>query len=256
MTSPLIRTPHDDADSGALAASLQRLARVPRLAIITDFDGTLATPGSSAPLPAALAALRRLARIPATTVAVLSARDLASLRRIFTDDPAITLLGSLGLENPWSPARRLSTDEAAALDRLAADLRQHSAITPGTWIERKSLGLALHIRSDADVDPIAIAFANFTIPSSFRSFRAGTGFEIAVADASKATGLELARTHLAPEAILFAGDDESDEAAFAALRPADLGIKIGPGQTRAPFRVPSPEAFAAILAQLAIKRQQ
>jgi trehalose 6-phosphate phosphatase len=237
-----------DADPAARSALISNLARAQRLAIITDFDGTLAPPGADAPIPAALAALRQLAALHNTAVAVLSARELASLQHIFAADPAFTLLGSFGLENPWTTPRQLSTDESAALDALAADLSARYTQTSGARIERKPLGLALHLPADA-------APPTLNLPAALRAVRAGTGLEITVADASKAVGLALARARLAPDAILFAGDDDSDESALAALTAADLGLKIGRSPTCAHWRTPSPNSFAALLFELALKRR-
>ena len=52
-------------------------------------------------------------------------------------------------------------------------------------------------------------------------------------------------------AVFFAGDDVTDEHAFAVLRDADVGVKVGPGITAAQYRVESPQSFAAALALLA-----
>ncbi|WP_153038784.1 hypothetical protein [Rathayibacter tanaceti] len=51
--------------------------------------------------------------------------------------------------------------------------------------------------------------------------------------------------------MLYAGDDVTDEDAFAVLGPGDLGIKSGEGTTAAAFRVRGPEQVAHALSLLA-----
>ena len=52
-----------------------------------------------------------------------------------------------------------------------------------------------------------------------------------------------------PGAVLYLGDDVTDERAFAALDPAsdDLTVKVGDGETVAAQRVPGPEAVVELL---------
>jgi trehalose-6-phosphatase len=51
--------------------------------------------------------------------------------------------------------------------------------------------------------------------------------------------------------VLYAGDDTTDEKAFAALGAGDLALKVGPGETVAAHRVPDADALAALLEELA-----
>jgi trehalose 6-phosphate phosphatase len=53
---------------------------------------------------------------------------------------------------------------------------------------------------------------------------------------------------------VFAGDDVTDEDALRALGPADLGVRVGAGETAAAVRVGSPEELAALLQHLADAR--
>ena len=41
--------------------------------------------------------------------------------------------------------------------------------------------------------------------------------------------------------MVFLGDDVTDEKAFRRMRDADVGVKVGPGDTLAGFRVESPD---------------
>jgi trehalose 6-phosphate phosphatase len=53
--------------------------------------------------------------------------------------------------------------------------------------------------------------------------------------------------------VFYAGDDATDERAFAALRPGhgDLGVHVGDGETAAQFRVPGIADVPEVLARLA-----
>lgn len=55
--------------------------------------------------------------------------------------------------------------------------------------------------------------------------------------------------------VLFLGDDVTDEDAFAALGPADAGVKVGDGvPTLARHRLPDTRAAAAMLMQVLQRR--
>jgi GH15 family glucan-1,4-alpha-glucosidase len=74
--------------------------------------------------------------------------------------------------------------------------------------------------------------------------------ELGVIHTSKSRALDLLRSRHKASAVLFLGDDDTDEEAFASLKPGDLGIKVGPGATVAEHRIASTAEAAALLQQL------
>ena len=56
---------------------------------------------------------------------------------------------------------------------------------------------------------------------------------MAVVQVSKGAAIDTLRTRLGADAVLFVGDDVTDETAFVRLRPGDVGVKVGEGETAA-----------------------
>jgi trehalose 6-phosphate phosphatase len=55
------------------------------------------------------------------------------------------------------------------------------------------------------------------------------------------------RGELGAAAVVYLGDDLTDEDVFGRLGPADVGVKVGEGETRARHRVADPDAALAVL---------
>ncbi len=75
--------------------------------------------------------------------------------------------------------------------------------------------------------------------------------EFAVRHVTKGDAVDRLRELRGADAVFFAGDDVTDEDAFAVLRDGDVGVKVGAGETRAGFRVTDPAALTDVLKQLA-----
>ncbi|KQV07634.1 trehalose-phosphatase [Leifsonia sp. Root112D2] len=254
------------ADGGAvpveLADALAGLARADSLLIALDFDGTLAPfvdlPAEARATPQAKAAIRRLRAVPRTTVAYISGRPVASLARVTEAQPAELLVGSHGVELRLDGARtevELDPEERRLLAALDAELAAIVQENPGVHLERKPAGLGLHTRLIPSADAAAvIAEARAAAEALGTGITARGGkdiVEFAVRGATKGDGVRRLREHVGASAVLFAGDDVTDEDGFLALEPRDVGIKVGDGDTAAGYRVSDPLALAAALDILA-----
>jgi trehalose-phosphatase len=80
--------------------------------------------------------------------------------------------------------------------------------------------------------------------------------ELTVVDTDKGTALRRLRQALGVDAVLFVGDDLTDEDAFAVLDEHDVGVKVGDGPTVAAFRVPDVDTVAALLTELSVRRRR
>jgi trehalose-phosphatase len=240
----------------ARSAGLDRLARVGRLLVASDYDGVLAPmvtdPARAFPLPAARTALTGLATLPGTTVALVSGRarrDLAALARLPAE---VLLVGSHGSEFADGGVR-LDPAQAALRARLEAALRKLVRDRPGVWLEAKPAAVVVHTRTAAAEVGAAARSAAEAGPGSWPGVHVTTGkevVELAVVETHKGTAVEALRARAEADAVLFLGDDVTDENAFAVLREPDVGVKVGPGRTRARFRVADPDAAVAVLERL------
>lgn len=249
----------------ALRGALAELARAPRLLVALDFDGTLAPevddPEQARALPEARDAVLRLRDAPGTRVALVSGRALDSLIRVSQPPRDVLLVGSHGVElrlDDADPHPGLDAAELARVATLHAVLERVAERFENVWVEAKPAGFALHTRL-ASVDDARAAqqTASREVGRELEGLTVRRGknvLEFAVRSATKGEAIERLRHYTAADAVLYAGDDVTDEDAFAALHPGDLALKSGPGDTIAPFRVPGPAEVAHALATLATLR--
>lgn len=240
-----------------LRAAIGRIARVPQLLVACDYDGTLAPivadPSKAVPLPESVAAVRALAALPQTTVAVVSGRalrDLAALSRLPSE---VHLVGSHGSEFDIGFVERLSPELIAVRTRLRESLREIASAHPGVRLERKPASVAVHTRGVAPQIAAAAIEAVRNGPATWPDVTVTQGkevIELSVVATHKGTAVDQLRTQLSASAVLFIGDDVTDENAFGNLSGPDVGIKIGPGETKADYRVAEPIEAARALGLL------
>ncbi|MFO7548296.1 MAG: trehalose-phosphatase [Acidimicrobiia bacterium] len=246
-----------------LPAALRRLAAVDRLLVGMDFDGTLSEivdrPDRAVPVPGAVAALVELGGLPRMTVSVVSGRSLADLRARLGHVDGAVMVGGHGAEWP-NGGPPLSARDRERLEEVTASLEGLAVGVDGAWVERKPHSSALHLRR---VDPVAageLETAAAAGPARLPGVRSMIGkgiVEVSVSPATKASAVERLRRQTGAVAVLFVGDDVTDEDVFASLGEADVGVKVGDGTTAASHRVANPTEVVDILRRLAaIRRTQ
>jgi trehalose 6-phosphate phosphatase len=244
-----------------LDAAVQALASTPRLLVALDFDGVLApivsVPSDARPLPASAWALEELAALPETTVALLSGRGRADLAAVSGFGSPIRLIGSHGSEFD-DGASLLDHEQRERLDQLAAELRELVDGEPGVTLEPKPAGVAVHVRNAPPEVGNRVLDAVRAGPATWDGIEATPGkavLDLSVVRMDKGAALDLLREHVSADAVLFAGDDVTDETAFARLRPGDVGVKVGDGDTVAQHRVDAPPDITPLLQQLVEARR-
>lgn len=251
-----------DALPQQLRRALVRLARTPRLLVACDYDGTLAPivqdPSRALPSQESVTALRALAQLSATTVAVISGRalrDLATLSRLPSE---IQLVGSHGSEFDVGFVHDLQPQARQLRDDLAAELSRITEGAPGTSLETKPASVALHLRQAEPEVGKRVLKAARDGPCRWDGVQVTEGkavIELAVVQTDKGQALDVLRHRVGASAAVFLGDDVTDEKAFARLHGPDLGVKVGPGDTRAGQRVNSTDDVALALAFLLEERR-
>ena len=249
-----------------LVGAMRELARTRHLLVALDFDGTLAPvvndPARARALPEAREAVLRLLRMPRTRVAVVSGRSLASLESV-SDLPDDTLLvGSHGIElrlDEPGVAIDLSAAELENIDLLKDVLNEVADSIDQVWLEPKPAGFALHTRLATEHNSrVAHLEALEELGEDIDAYTVRTGkdvLEFSVRGTTKGDAIEHLRSYTHSTGVFFAGDDVTDEDAFAALEPDDVGVKAGEGSTLANFRVKGPTEIARAITLLADLRE-
>lgn len=248
--------------------AVRRVAASDRLLIALDFDGTVSPlqdePMAARMTPEAARAISRLAALPETIVGFVSGRSLADLREIAEhgDDSSVLLAGSHGAEF-WVPGEgplepEPDSIDAALRDTLYRHAQEATAHLEGVWIEPKAFGLGVHTRvADAATAEAANATIDALVAAEASHWRRRTGkniVEYAFRHEGKDSAIAALRERTGATAVLFAGDDVTDEDALLSLGPEDLGVHVGSGPTAARVCVASVNEMAALLEVLATER--
>ena len=247
-----------------LVAAIDEFASAPTVLVASDFDGVLAPlvldPMESRPLSGTIESLEGLAALPSTYAAVVSGRDLETLTKLTElAGSDVTRIGSHGGESSAAgTAVPLTDDQRADLDALTEELGEVVAAHPGAVLEHKPAAVVLHTRRMAEEtvarEAEAEALEVTTRHAGLHVLHGKHVVEVSVVRADKGTALVALRDDVGADAVAYFGDDVTDEDAFRALGPADLTVKVGPGDTAARFRVESVEDAAETLRVIVERR--
>lgn len=247
-------------------STVAAVAAAETLVVALDFDGTLADlsddPMSVRPREGNVEVVRRLSAMPRTEVVILSGRQLRDLRFLSGMEDVARLVGSHGAE----PQDGLALDEAESSLLEAVDLRLRDVVAAAgderVWVERKPAARVLHVRLLPDEirkRRILDHAAGFFRPVTGVHVTEGKDIlEIAVLDVTKGSYLDAARAKFGADAVLFIGDDVTDETALRVLGHGDLGIKVGSpadGPTAASAFLPDTAAVTEFLREFADARE-
>jgi trehalose-phosphatase len=246
-----------------LRAAVARVARVPQLLVACDYDGTLAPlvddPTHAVPYPEAVAAVRSLAALPQTTVAVISGRSLRDLAALSRLPNEVKLVGSHGSEFDVGFVERIAPEVAELRTTLGRAVHDLAHPLRGVRLEQKPASIAVHTRL-ADRETVATLTESIRSgPATWPGVHITTGMdviELSVVATEKGAAINTLRTQNSASAVVYLGDDATDETAFANLSGLDVGVRIGAGETQANFIVNTPESAVSVLALLTEGRRR
>ena len=237
----------------SLEEALRLVASTGHLLVASDFDGTLAEivsrPELATAHPGAMSSLTALAALPATDGAVISGRARADLEGLTGEPAGVTLIGGHGAE--WGDPLDLTNAQHEALSAASAVVEAVAAAHPGSLTELKRTSAVLHTRGIED--PIEANRAASLVREAAASIPEVVVLdgkqvvELNVTPNTKGSALAALRRTVGATAVVFVGDDLTDETVFEALDRSDLGVKVGTGPTAALHRVATVAEVADLL---------
>lgn len=219
-------------------------------ALFFDFDGTLAEiaarPDAVRVEPLVLERLGQLAQALGGAVAIISGRPVAEIDEHLRP-LRLPVAGVHGAERrgPDGFLRRIATPDLAPARQLAeAIVSRHPALR----LEVKPGALALHYRQAPELEDDCVA----TMAEAQRRVEGMAllcGKKVVELKPRRASKGQALRAFLDERPFRsrlpwFFGDDVTDEAAFeAVLTLGGVAVKVGEGETLAPYRLASPAAL-------------
>jgi trehalose-phosphatase len=244
-------TPHPPTLEQAIA----EIMALDRVVVGLDFDGTIAPivehPDLAVPDPMAVNWLQTLATMPGMGVVIVSGRAFDDLRRRLGEVPGVTLVGEHGNDYGAREPRPAVLEDAIEVVTSLGDR------TPGAIVEVKQFSVTFHTRNVSGPRANeALAFLH-RWASERKKLTVLEGKEVLeLSVATRTKGDAIMDIGVDADAIVFIGDDKTDETVFEALRPGDVGVKVGEGDTAAQYRIPDVNGVGRLLETMAEMRRR
>jgi trehalose-phosphatase len=262
--------PHFDSARDVAESAIRRIAGR-YLLLLTDYDGTLSplapTPAEAFVPSQVREALDAVAATDRVTVGVVSGRRRADVAdRVGPDAEFVAGLHGLEIEGRSVAFRHDSLlGVAPIIARLAAQSSFDLAWCPGCLIENKFYALTCHVRLVPDelAESALEVFEDLAEPhlqaGVLRLLTGAKAMEVLpAADWHKGRAVEWIRARVSERigdrvAVIYLGDDRTDEDAFTALRDDDFAIGVGlrPHSHMIDARLSGPAAVGEFLALVA-----
>lgn len=225
------------------------------MTLLLDFDGTLSPlvrrPHLARISPSLKSQINTLSRKPNWTVAVVSGRDLKTVKKKMGLSHLI-YAGNHGYEIQF-PNRKVVVHPAARRTKklmavLCRKLKKNLASIKGTLIENKIYSASLHTRTLSPFNETKACLIFHELvkgPLKRKQIKVTHGKKVleirppAPWDKGKAV-LYILKKLKKPGFPIYIGDDRTDEDAFKVLKKRGLGIRVGKtGSTKAQIRIKS-----------------
>jgi trehalose-phosphatase len=239
--------------------------------LLLDYDGTLApfrdNPLEAVPDPFAYAALQRIAREGSTSAGIVTGRSILEIRVLIPD-----FAGFIVGEHGWEAAAAggdveqhpISPELAEQLDWFASAVEQR---IPGARLQRKRTSVAIHLRGLPSDQQARVREAVIRLVEEDDALRRvlqpapwkvaalrlrpiQEGVELRATGRDKGTAVRECVAEAGEGAFaVYAGDDETDEDAFLAVRSHGAGILVAAEErpTHAGVRMKSIEGITSFL---------
>lgn len=239
-----------------IEVALDRLSRAGSLLVGLDFDGVLAEivarPEDATPVAGVIPVLTRLVELDGVRVAAVSGRRRDDLADRLTPPAGVLLIGEHGAD-----AGDQELPDPAGYEDVRAALESVAGRYDGAWVEEKKTGLTIHGRALEAGDALRMAedaerALEPLVPGRFE--RGNRVVDVRLTGSTKGAAVLALREQ--GEIVVFVGDDTTDETVFAVLGAHDVGVKVGPGETAASFRLPDPTAVVTFLEDLVAARSR
>lgn len=217
-----------------------------------DFDGTLTelaeTPGAVILEDRARQALQSLYQASSGAVAIVTGREIDAIDA-FLFPLRLPVAGVHGFERRNGAgtisARAAEQSAARSIEKVLRSFVSHN---PGLLLEKKRGALALHYRLRPELETLCRSLVEDVADGLQEAVltRGKMVIEVRLHTATKGTAIKdfLQEHPFLGRLPFFAGDDVTDEDAFAAVNALDgISVKVGPGDTAAQIRVSTVDQF-------------